>query len=447
MKPHPFIYQIYVDAFARGSSGRSRGRRRGGDLEGVIERLDHVASLGADAIWLTPIFASSSDHGYNITDYFRVDPRLATDETPGAAEDLFGALVESAHRRGIAILLDLPLNHCGHGYDLATTHPDRDVRIRAARTRQERGWSRDLKYFDADHEDTRRFLFDVARHWVERFGVDGYRYDYVHGIANPFWEALYAELRAIRSDLFVVGEHWDDMGGPEANAADIASRFDGDEGPCFDTLFDFPFQAAAVESIAAGEPSGLVQILDFCDGVYPRPTCAMLDNHDTARVADWAGRDARRTAMALKLLAAQTGPMSVLYGTETGLAAGKLPKRAVDESSRVPMNWDSPDEELLETSRRVFALRRSVFALCAGRVERRAAIGPLYIEVKLAASGERVGVVLNFGDDEVPAGTEVGGVLGQELQSEDMTGGSPLDVRDGRLRVPVPSLGGGYFAL
>ncbi len=88
MKPQPFIYQVYVDAFARGSSGRSRGRRRGGDLEGVIERLDHVASLGADAIWLTPIFASSSDHGYNITDYFRVDPRLATDETPGAAEKM-----------------------------------------------------------------------------------------------------------------------------------------------------------------------------------------------------------------------------------------------------------------------------------------------------------------------------------------------------------------------
>jgi glycosidase len=71
------IYQIYVDAFARGASDRSEGRKRGGDLEGVLERLDYVAGLGADAIWLTPIFAADSDHGYNITDYFRVDPRLA----------------------------------------------------------------------------------------------------------------------------------------------------------------------------------------------------------------------------------------------------------------------------------------------------------------------------------------------------------------------------------
>src|SRR6185436_6038003 len=77
MTAYSTIYQIYVDAFARGASGRSAGRKRGGDLEGVLERLDYIAALGADAIWLTPIFAAPSDHGYNITNYFRVDPRLA----------------------------------------------------------------------------------------------------------------------------------------------------------------------------------------------------------------------------------------------------------------------------------------------------------------------------------------------------------------------------------
>ena len=428
------IYQIYVDAFARGSSGRSPGRLRGGDLEGVLERLDHVAALGADAIWLTPIFASPSDHGYNITEYFQVDPRLA----PHDPEALFASIVAGAHARGIGVLLDLPLNHVGHGYDLGRVSAADPPRVRPPRTRQERGWTRDLKYLDHDHDPTREFLFGVARYWVERFGIDGYRYDYVHGVPNPFWEELYEHLRALRGDLFVVGEHWEDMGSPEQNARDIASRFDGVEGRCFDTLFDFPFQAAAAEAVKTGAAAHLAEVLGLCDRVYPRPACAMLDNHDTARIADWAGRDSDRLALALRLLASRTGPISILYGTEVGLASGRSPRPSVDESSRIPMDWGALDAALVDRTARILAARRASAVFSEGQTIARGAWGGLFVEVKRGPGGERGLVVLNFAAEPVRSWGALGELVTEGLEA--VCGGD-------RLELPIRAFGGGMYLL
>ena len=436
MGPNPIIYQIYVDAFARGSSNSSPGRRRGGDLEGVLERLDHVAALGADAIWMTPIFASPSDHGYNITDYFQVDPRLAPGGSADAARDLFAAVVDAAHRRGIAVLLDLPLNHVGHGYDLERAASPEPPRVRPPRTRQERGWTRDLKYLDHDHDPTREFLFGVARFWVERFGIDGYRYDYVHGVPNPFWEDLYEHLRALGADLFVVGEHWEDIGSPEENARDIASRFDGERGRCFDTLFDFPFQAAAAEAVGTGAAAHLAEVLMLCDRVYPRPACAMLDNHDTARSADWADRHPERLTLALQLLASRTGPISILYGTEVGLASGRSPRPKVDESSRIPMDWGALDGALLARARCILAARREHPVFAAGATLVRGGSKGFFYEVK-EHEGRRGLVALNFAAAPVDAWPEA---LAGARGLESVCGGA-------RLEWPIPGFGGGLYLL
>lgn len=441
------IYQIYVDAFARGSSGRAPGRERGGDLEGVLERLDYVAALGAGAVWLTPICPAPSDHGYNITDYFRVDPRLAPPGPAGAAEELFAAVVDRAHELGVRVLLDLPLNHVGHAYDLATVAGPNRPQVRPPRTRQEHGWARDLKYFDHDDAATRRFLFDVARFWVERFGVDGFRYDYVHGVANPFWEALYAELRELRGDLFVVGEHWDELGGPEENARDIASRFDGEAGPCFDTLFDFPFQAAAVDCLASGAAERLFEVIRHCEAVYPRPACAMLDNHDTARVGDWVGGAPERLALALRLLASRPGPVSLLYGTETGLRAERPPKRSVDESSRVPMNWETAGGGGVDLCRTLFGLRASEPALRDGAYAGGAAAGGLFVELRAGAGGSRVLTMLNFASEPSRPGVALEALRGESFAAEALCGGDPVVVADGALLSALPPYGGGIYRL
>jgi neopullulanase len=119
---HAVIYNIFVDRFARGRSDNnqvgnlvpwgsapSREGFMGGDLRGIIERLDYLQDFGVNALCLTPIFMSSSNHRYNTYDYYQIDPRI------GRLED-FRRLVEQAHQRDIRLILDGVFNHCGRGF-------------------------------------------------------------------------------------------------------------------------------------------------------------------------------------------------------------------------------------------------------------------------------------------------------------------------------------------
>src|SRR3954471_11279507 len=110
------LYEIYVRSF-RDTNGDGVG-----DLPGVLERLDYVARLGADAIWLTPIHPSpDADLGYDVADYTAVDPRL------GTLEDV-DRLLAAAHDRGLRVLLDLVLNHTSDRHPWFREHPDWYIR-------------------------------------------------------------------------------------------------------------------------------------------------------------------------------------------------------------------------------------------------------------------------------------------------------------------------------
>ncbi len=115
------FYQIFPDRFENGDPNNDPSNKvpwgskpsiwgfHGGDLRGVIQRLDYIQDLGANAIYLNPIFESSSNHRYNTRDYYRIDPKL------GGMED-FEELLRSAHNRGIRVILDGVFNHCGRGF-------------------------------------------------------------------------------------------------------------------------------------------------------------------------------------------------------------------------------------------------------------------------------------------------------------------------------------------
>ena len=114
------VYQLYVRAFADGNGDGA------GDLLGIIERLDHVASLGVDAIWLNPCYPSPQrDHGYDVSDYFDIEP------TYGDLA-LFDRLVDEARSRGIRVMMDVVPNHC------SDQHPWFVEAVRAGRGSRER---------------------------------------------------------------------------------------------------------------------------------------------------------------------------------------------------------------------------------------------------------------------------------------------------------------------
>jgi neopullulanase len=192
---------------------------QGGDLFGVMEKLDYLRTLGINAIYLNPIFVSASNHRYHTHDYFAVDPILGGNEA-------FTEFLRSAHDRGIRVILDGVFNHasrgffqfnhlmeCGpespyidwfhvHGWPVNayadSQHPNYDA-----------WWGiHSLPKFNTKTPAVREFLWGVATHWLKQ-GIDGWRLDVPSEIDDDeFWREFRSRCKAINPEAYVVGELW-----------------------------------------------------------------------------------------------------------------------------------------------------------------------------------------------------------------------------------------------
>jgi cyclomaltodextrinase / maltogenic alpha-amylase / neopullulanase len=194
---HAVFYQIFPDRFAKSArlakpsnlqpwdSPPTVEGYKGGDLLGVVEHLDHIQGLGANAIYFTPIFQSAANHRYHTHDYYNVDPLLG-------GNDAFRTLLDEAHRRGIKIVLDGVFNHASRGFfqfnDILEHGPHSPwldwffiqgwplSAYDGARPANYVAWvgNRALPKFNTDNPQVREFIMQVAEHWV-RAGIDGCR--------------------------------------------------------------------------------------------------------------------------------------------------------------------------------------------------------------------------------------------------------------------------------
>ncbi len=352
------FYEIFVRSFAD-SDGDGIG-----DLPGVIDRLDYLndgdpatdTDLGVTGIWLMPIFASPSYHGYDVTDYRTVNPEY------GTVEDL-RALVEAAHQRGIAVILDYPMNHT------STQHPwfqesrtgsgdHADWYVWIDGTSSETGpWGQQVWHPDGDRSylgifwdgmpdlnltnpDVTEEIEDIARYWLSDVGVDGFRLDgaqhlveqdgvYANTAANKDWLAGFnAFVKGVRSDALLVGEVWI---GTQISKGYVPSQVD--------LVFDFDSSDAARSSAGSGFGSTLLKatekyVLQFPD----RQVAVFTDNHDKDRLASFVGDDPGRLRFIATWLVTQPGVPFIYYGQEIGLP-GKKP----DELIRTPLPWTGDD--------------------------------------------------------------------------------------------------------
>ncbi len=373
------IYQIMVDMFANGSTandgeitGWKHPNYAGGDLQGILEHVDHIQALGVNTVWLSPVFAARSSHGYDATNYYQIGGAVAVPNDPAASLDLFRKLVKELHGRGIRVMLDVALNHASASYDRGAGDPDK-LRPRNTTGRQEAekvwdGWGSNYRYWDFDHAPTRQFLKNVALYWLTKEDIDGLRLDYVRGVPHDFWADLYADVKKAKPGAFLLGEAWIDAGAPEKNARDIATYFEKVGGrPQLDSLFDFPMQSVLTGVFAQGRPASELETwLQKTESIYEpdaRPT-RFLDNHDMARFMSWSDRPERLTA-AVGFLASLTGPIAIFYGTETGLSH-VAPKAGFTDVGRIPMPWKSLNPAILEPVKRALQVRREHPTLSRG---------------------------------------------------------------------------------
>lgn len=353
------FYQIFVRSFYD-SDGDGTG-----DLQGIIDKLDYLNDgdpathddLAVTGLWLMPIQPSPSDHGYDATDYKDVNPDYGT-------LDEMRALVAEAHARGIAVIIDLVINHTSveHPWFIASAAGDpqyADYYIWADENPGFRGpgaqtvWHAkgDRFYYalfspsqpdlNLANPDVTVEMIDVARFWLEDVGIDGFRVDAVKYLVeegralentsstHAWFEAFHAAIRQIKPDAVLVGEIWD--GTP------LVAPYVGDE---VDIAFEFDLAAGLVRSASFGLPGTLLRALDPVLRMYPPLQYAtFITNHDQDRFISQANGSieaARRGAYTLLTL---PGVPFIYYGEEIGMS-GRRTLPNTDNERRSPMQWD-----------------------------------------------------------------------------------------------------------
>ena len=358
------IYHIFVDRF---NPGQGRAWKHptspagfyGGTLQGVTEKLDYVATLGANVIWLSPIFPSPSHHGYDATDLFEIEPRL------GTKADL-RHLLEQAHARGMRVLLDLVPNHWSslHAtFQDAIKHPDSIYRDWYNFTHWPDQYEtffgvQDLPQINLNYPAARQHMLEAVKYWLE-FGVDGYRVDYALGPAPSFWAYFRQVTRTTKPDSWTFGE--------VVEPSETQRNFEGGLDGCLDfILLDGLRQAFAFRSWDAARLADfLTRHEAFFPASFSRPS--FLDNHDMNRFLWAAGNDQRWLRLAALCQFTLSGQPIIYYGTEVGLSQERDVRqdgRGLPEESRLPMLWgNAQDSDLLAYYRQLVSLRQGHPAL------------------------------------------------------------------------------------
>jgi cyclomaltodextrinase / maltogenic alpha-amylase / neopullulanase len=355
------IYQIFADRFFSSAPDFPKVENKpslkgNGTLHGITEKLDYLADLGINCLWLTPIFSSPSYHGYDATSFFEINPRLGTKED-------FKELIDQAHSRGIRLLMDFVPNHWSNQHP-SFSEAVKDQNSEYARWYTFEQWPHQYKSFfnvrslpqiNLRYGPARQHVLDSAKYWLE-FGVDGYRVDYCIGPTPDFYADFRRVTRTTNPESWTFGEAVDP---PDSQIA-----FEGG----MDGTLDFMLLEAMRKTFAFGswDASNFADFLDRHEAYFPatfsRPS--FLDNHDMNRCLWVAKNDIRKLKLAALCQFTLSGPPVIYYGTEVGLSQHKdvmQNGRAIHEEARLPMLWGE------EQNRDVFVFYRGLIKLRASQ--------------------------------------------------------------------------------
>ena len=365
-------YQIFPDRFAKSGECSLKGKLlpytlkefdsfvpdapdasdfAGGNLRGILEKLDYIASFGVKYIYLNPIFLAASNHRYDTADYTRLDPMLGTEED-------FCALCREAKNRGIRIVLDGVFSHTGRNsvyFDGEYLFGGGAVSLGAASPyykwfdfhsfpdKYTAWWGIEslpcVKETDPDYMEYILGEKGVVAKWME-LGAGGFRLDVADELPDEFLAALRARVRAIDPTAVVIGEVWDDA----SNKISYGIRRRYFTGGELDGVINFPLRKAILD-FASGVDDGaaLAETVMTLAENYPAAaldaTMSILGNHDTERIGTLLPEEkARRAAVFLQF--ALPGAPVIYYGDEAGLVGGR------DPMCRLPFPWGREDENL-----------------------------------------------------------------------------------------------------
>jgi glycosidase len=405
------FYQIFPERFANGDPSLNPEQVEpwggkptptnffGGDLQGVIDHLDHLVRLGVNAIYFNPLFEATTNHKYDTKNYLKVDPHFGTNEK-------LKELVEACHARGIKVMLDAVFNHSGKEFP-----PFVDVLEKGASSAYKEwfhvrefplrivdriptydtfGFEPIMPKLNTENSEVKSYLLDVARYWIEEVGIDGWRLDVANEVDHAFWREFRMAVKTLNPDVYILGEIWHDS----------IMWLQGDQ---FDAVMNYPFTNAALDFFAYGTSDAK----QFADAVgaqlaaYPQQatetTFNLLGSHDTPRLLTLCEGDTNRMKLATLFKLTYPGTACVYYGDEVGMTGGG------DPGCRECMVWeeDKQDKALFAFFSEAIRLRKEHEALRSAGfrfLQAEAGSGLLVYERRASDGGERFVIVMNVSE-------------------------------------------------
>ncbi len=387
-------YSIFPERFKNGDSSinpentlswgetdrYSNSQRFGGDLQGIIDKLQYIKDIGFTGIYMTPIFEADSSHKYDTTNYFKIDKDFGDNEK-------FKELVEKAHNLGIKVMLDAVFNHSGfrHPFFLDVVKngkkskyydcfyiingklPVTTIKLNENMTIKKESASK--YHHNPDHLNYRTFAFTpympklntnnkimkehlmkVTKYWIEEYDIDGWRLDVSNEVSHQFWREFRQTVKTLKNDAYIVGENWDN-----SNPWLQGDQYDGvmnyeilfpiwnyfgtniDNNPYTSTQFMYK-----INKVLTDYPKNVLKAL-----------YNLVDSHDTTRILEICSNNIELVKLPYLFLFTFPGAPSIYYGGEIGLS-GKH-----DPDNRRCMEWNSSiqNSKLLNHIKKLIKLR------------------------------------------------------------------------------------------
>jgi cyclomaltodextrin glucanotransferase len=399
------LYFLVVDRFNDGDPENSEGpnpelydpdnqdwgKYWGGDLQGIIDKLDYLKNLGVTALWLTPLFeqvealfiGSAAVHGYWIKDFKRLNPRFihkddnpSLNKTQETKDTVFDKLIDELHKRNMKLVLDIVCNHSnpdfsgkkGELYDdgvkIADFNDDKNnwYHHYGLVTNWEDEWQvqncelSGLATFNENNIEYRNYIKSAIKQWLDR-GVDALRVDTVKHMPIWFWQEFNGDIQTYKPDVFIFGE-WI----YSSPLSDRSVEFANDSGM---SILDFGLAIAIRQALATGDSGGFHLVQEVFDQDYRYNSATELitfiDNHDMHRFQT-LNSDPEILRLAIALIMTSRGIPCIYYGTEQYLhndTNGNSDPYGNNDPYNRPMmeSWDT-DTPLYRDIRLLSGLRR-----------------------------------------------------------------------------------------
>lgn len=368
------MYQIFPDSFATNRRYLSRATsekvelfttvsksRNGGTLAGITQNLDYLEELGINCLYLNPIFKAGEYHKYDTIDYYDIDASL------GSKEDL-KELVRRCHDKNIKVILDGVFNHCGSNFfafrDVLEKGEESiykdwfyklqfPIEYTTPPNYEAFAYVKEMPKLNTGNKEVIDYLCDIGTYWIKEADIDGWRLDVANEINYDFWRVFRKSVKAVKKDIFLIGEIWED--------SEVWLR--GDQ---FDSTMNYGFSNVCREFFA----SKTLSVSEFDEKMnrlllrYQRQTSLaqmnLLDSHDIPRFLYYCGGNKDKLKLALLYLFTSVGVPSIFYGTEKEISG------YTEAEYRKPMLWDNEETDVFACIKHWIKIRKNSEALKQG---------------------------------------------------------------------------------